>query len=388
MAGQQIGRLGKLFCKEEATYGAAVVLAATDAFRHLDIGFRYNLNRSNSLEKKGTPGLSNRFSRHIEAGFDLRSAYLSPSGTIQTAPEAKAILKNSFGAEVVGTLSTTVASGGAVGGATLTSATGLNVGDVVLINCTGGSFPGRYARFIKSISGAAVTWGPDLPQAPANADTVKQGVTYKLANDIPKSLTLARYLPDVSYELKGAVVEKLQLMFDGNDEVKIAASGPAQVQTRPAQAQPGAFTTVGQPVTGISGYFYLDGTAFKITKANIEVNNLLELINDSYGNDRAESYYRGGRRDVTFSLDARLTDDQAAYAAAEAASDTTLMIQAGKTEGAIIAVYAPRAEFDIPDVPDDDGAIRLSYRGACKETLLGLNGAGFVGNDELILGFC
>lgn len=385
---QQIGRTGQVYAKENAgTYGDAVVFAATDAVKHLNFVPRKSLNRSNSLERKGTPGLADRFSRHIEAGYTLE-AYLSPSGTIQTAPNARVLLKHGFGTERVGTLTTTVVAGsGLVGGAELTSVTGLAAGDMVLITCTGGATPGRYARVITSLAGADVTWAPDLPQAPADLDTVKQGVTYRLANTLPAGgFNIGRYLESLNWELKGAVVEKLSLMFDGNDECKFAASGPAQDLEKPAQAKPGAFTTVGSPVTGISGYLYKDDTAIKAVKFNFEINNIEELINDSFGADRAEDHYRGGRRDITVSLEQRLLSSADLYDLAATPTDLSIMAQAGKTEGRIVAVYAPRVELDIPEVPDDDGAIKPSYKGVCKETLAGLDGASTGGNDEIILG--
>lgn len=383
---QQIGRLGSLYVKDEASYAAAVTFGATDAFRHLTFTTRKSLNRANSLEKKGTPGLTNRFSRHIEAGYQLE-AYLSPSGTIKTAPNGRLWLKNGLGAERVGALSTTVAVGtGAVDGAELASVTGLAVGDFVLINCTGGSNPGRYARVITSIAGSDVTWAPDLPQAPADGDTVKDGVTYRLANSLPASMAIGRYLSDRSWEVKGAVVEQLGLMFNGNDEVKLTAQGPAQTSSTPAQAKPGAFTAVGSPVTGITGYAYVNDTALRIVRADFNVANLTQLINDSFGQDRAEDFYRDGRRDITVAIEQRLTDETTLYDLADEATDFALLLQAGLTEGRIVAVYAPRCELNIPEIPDDDGGIRNQYTAVCKETVAGLDGASTGGNDELIVG--
>jgi hypothetical protein len=132
---QQVGRLGKLFAKKQTDFVTAATVAATDALRHLDVGFSYNLNRQNSLEKKGTPGLTNRFSRHIDAGFDLKSAYLSPSGTIKTAPEAKAILECGFGVQAIGTGTTTVASAASSTVLTVQAGQGANfaVGKMVAI---------------------------------------------------------------------------------------------------------------------------------------------------------------------------------------------------------------------------------------------------------------
>lgn len=377
---QQIGRLGKLFAAEEATYGAAVTLAATDAVRHLDVGFSFNNNRQNSMERRGTPGLLDRFSRHIIAGFDLRSAYLSPSGTLGTVPEADPFLKNGMGAVSAATTATTVASGASSTVFTVQAGLGASfaVGQVIAIRRAANASRVEPRR-ITVISTDTLTVSPALGGTPAAADTVKAGVNYTLANNLPKSLVMARYLSDQSFELQGAVVDKLGFTVDGNDEVKFRASGPAKVQIRPAQTQPGAFTTVGSPVTGIVGGMMLNGTSYKLTKFDIEIANMIELVNDSVGEDRAEDYYRNGRRDITLAVDARLTDDTSLYALAEAASDGNIVCHVGNTEGRVVAFVMPRTEFDIPDVPDDDGAIRLSFKGVAKE------GVGTAGNDELIV---
>jgi hypothetical protein len=379
MAIIQIARLGKLFIGEEATYGVAPTLTAANAFRHIEYTHSHNNNRSNSLEKRGTPGLLDRFSRHIEAGVNLSSAYLSPSGTIGTEPEGKLIFLNGMGAKRVGTVSTTVASSPTTTGATLTTGTGLTTDDFVAINCTGGSAPGLYVRKLTSVAGAVVTWAPALPQAPVATNTVKAGVAYSLANTLPKSLTFARYLPNLSYEHNGAVLDKLSFMFDGNDEAKFSCSGPAKAQASSAQAQPGSFTTVGSPVTGIAGSLFINGVAEDILKVNAEINNAMKLDNETFGTDRARNYYRVGRRDVTLGLDLRLSDDTTVYDAALAASDVSLIVQCGTVEGRICGIYCPRLEFDVPDVPDGDGDLTLGFKAVAKET---------IGNDELYLFFC
>src|SRR3954469_13285583 len=121
MAGVQIARLGKVFVGQESTFGVAPTLTAANALRHIEYTHSSNLNRSNSLEKRGTPGLLDRFSRHIQAGWNLGSAYLQPSGTFGTEPEGKLIYLNGMGAKSIGTLTTTVASAPTVNGATLTT---------------------------------------------------------------------------------------------------------------------------------------------------------------------------------------------------------------------------------------------------------------------------
>jgi hypothetical protein len=372
----QIGRLGKVYAKAESTYGTAPTFSATNALRHLNIKTHASLNRSDSLEKRGTPGLRDRFSRHIDGSVDLE-AYLQPSGTIQTAPEAAAILKNAFGTEVIGAGSTTIASSPTTTGATLTAGTGFVVGEMISISIASGPNAGVYARKLTALAGAAATWAPALPGAPSVADTVKSMCSYQLANELPSGLTIAHYLPNLTVEMHGWVINKLTVQFDGNDEAKFRAQGPAKERLRPAQSVPGSFTTVGSPVTGIIGTLLFNGTAYQVTKGQFDIENMEALMNDIFGTDRSQGFYRNGRRKVSFSLEAYVSDDTSVIAQAETASDNTLFVQVGTTEGKVIGIYCPRVEFDVPDTPDGDGAIKWSFTGVAKETS---------GNDEIVLG--
>jgi hypothetical protein len=378
MSKYQVGRLGKCFAKDESDYAVAPVFAATDALRHIEVNTSASLNRSDSLEKRGTPGLRDRFSRHITGLLDIKNAYLQPSGMIGTKPEANVILKNAFGVETVGSASTTIASAPTTTGATLTSGTGMAVGKAVSIVVAAGTAPGTYLRVLASVAGAVVTWTPALQGAPAAADTVKTCVQYTFANELPGGFSFAHYLPDLSVEMHGCVTDKLQIMFDANNEVTFSASCPAKERLRPAQTIPGSFTTVGSPITGIVGAFLFNGTAYQIMKLSSALTNAEALQNDIYGTDRAQGFYRNGRRSLALAVDARVTDDLAVVTQAEIASDNALLIQCNNVEGKTIGLYMPRVEFDVPQTPDGDGAMSYSFTGVAKEVS---------GNDEAILIF-
>lgn len=375
---QQIGRLGKVFIGAESTYGTAPTLGATDAFRHLECRLGMSNNRANSEERRGTPGLLDRFSRHITSDFNLRG-YLSPSGTLGTVPEAKRLLLAGIGVSAAATTSTTVASGSSSTVFTVQAGLGASfvIGKMIAIRRAANSSIVE-PRLVTNISTDTLTVAPALGGTPASGDTVKAGVTYSFANNLPNSLTIAKYLTDISHEVHGAAVQQLNITFDGNGEVMLTASGPAKEKIRPAQAQPGSFTTVGSPVTGIVGAFLFNGTAYKITNFNWQLDNAQELVNDTYGTDRAEDMHREGMRLITLGLNARQTDNVAVVTAAEAASDGTLLVHAGNTEGRVVGIYCPRVEFDIPEEDDPAGSIRWTFRGMAKET---------VGNDESFVFF-
>lgn len=388
MAIYQIGRLGKCYAKVESSFGTAPTFVATDALRHIDVSTTASNNRADSLEKRGTAGLRDRFSRHIQAALDIKNAYLQPSGTLGTKPEAHVILTNAWGVETTGALSTTIASGAAVGGAVLTSGTGAAVGQGVSIVVAGGTAPGTYLRVLVTVTGSTVTWLPNLPGAPAAGDTVKNTcTTYTLANEVPNSFSFGHYLPNVSVEMHGCVTDKFKVMFDGNNEVTFSATCPAKERLRPAQTIPGAFTTVGSTITGIVGAFLYAGTAYQITKFTFDMTNAEKMQDEIYGTDRSQGFYRNGRRKVAFTIQARVTDDTAVVTAAESAADGTMFVQCNNVEGKNIGIYMPRVEFDAPATPDSDGAMDYSFSGVAKETLTGIGSGATAGNDEAFLIF-
>lgn len=381
MAGYQLGRLGQLLVGEEATYGTTPTLLATMAMRHLTYVPTFNpLNRVMSEEKRQTPGYAARFDRRMTAGWNLSAAYLRPSGAIKTIPECAKILEHGLGSVVVGTLTTTVLGTPTPTATvfTLASAAGLAVGEFVLIHLAAGTAPGNYARVVTNIATAEITISPALPYAPAAADTVKTGVTYKLATNIAKSLSLARYLPDISFVTKGGVVNELTITANNNEEIRLSATGPAREQVQPAPALPGFTTVGGNPPSGLVGGLLINGTAYPFMTGAIKLANNLELRNEEFGTDRPQGYYRNGFRAVTFSLEARVTDSMTVYALAEVGSNFELHLQTGLTEGNIVAVRAPVCQFEqTPDTPDDNGALAWSYAGVCLET---------TGNDEFAIG--
>lgn len=386
----QIGRQGQLYVVTESTYGTTPSVAATDAVRHIAFQANFdNANRRSIMEKKVSPGMNTaaRTPGRKKADWSLE-AILRPSGTIQTVPECDEILAAGFGAKTTVALTTTVSSGGVVGGATLASATGLVVGDFVSITCPDGKK--RLRRVATLPGGGAVTWAPNLPagQAPTNGAAVKGVITYKLTTALAISLSLAHYLKFTdgtagrSRAVKGAGVEKLALKFNANDDPKFTASGPAQLVADPP-AQPGSFTTVGgQPPSGLTGDMLIGNTALKFMELAIEITNGLKLRaadgNEEYGYDSATEVYRAGRREIGLTLTSRAETDSILYDLTEAGSFPGLFLQCGYTEGNCLAVYAPQAEFPPPDQDDPDDEVTDSYKGWARESADGQN-------DELSL---
>ena len=66
------------------------------------------------------------------------------------------------------------------------------------------------------------------------------------------------------------------------------------------------------------------------------------------------------------------------YDLAEAGTNVALFRQNGRTEGNIVAVYAPRVEFKVPETGDEDEAVNWPFTGMALESADGQN-------DELTL---
>ncbi len=372
----QLGRLGKLFAAAEATYGIAASLVATDAVRHLIALLNSNpRNRVDSPERHAHPSQLTRFTRKETAHWQAGGIFY-PSGVINTLPDHTDFIEHGLGTKTNVTLATTLSVGATVSGGTVASAGTLAVGDAVLIACTGGSTPGNYVRWLTSVAANVLGWAPALPQAPATGDALKGCITYKLATNISKSLTIAKYLQNISREVRGAVIEQIKFTLDANDEVRWEASGVAATR-QTAQAQPGAFTVVGNtPPSGISGGMRIGASAFEFVKAEFTIQNGLDVDNVPFGISRAQAFYRKGDRKVSADINAMMSSDVTLLTAAEGTTDQVVLAQCGSVEGSIIAMYAPVVEFDVPDDQDADETMDQSFKGACK---------GVAGNDEFSL---
>jgi Phage tail tube protein len=369
----QLGRVGTVFVAAEATYGVAPGFVAGDALRHLNINLGYNpRNRVDAPTRHTHPSQVYRRTRRATGQWSLRGEFF-PSGVINTLPDHDEVLEHGLGTKTNVTLATTINVGGTTTGGTVASAGTLAIGDAVLITCTGGSAPGKYVRWLTNVAGNVLTWAPALPQAPATSDALKGCITYKLATAIAKSLNIGHYLTSLSYQGYGAVVDQLKIQFDANNEVMFEASGPMQRRTRPADtAQPGAFTTVGiTPPSGLTGGLNVSGTAEDYIKAEFTITNAMDLDNFAGGTSQARGFFRRGKRQVQVNLNTMVSDDTTLIAAAEGTTDQIVLVQAGDTDGSIVAAYSPLVEFDVPENPDDDETMEWSYSGLAKSALAG-----------------
>jgi hypothetical protein len=387
----KMGRLGQMYVVPEVTYGVAPALVATNAFRHLAMDLAFSpRNRQHSLEKKQSPGRVNRFTRRMSGSWNLSQAYMIPSGTLNTLPEADPFFTYGMGQKTNRTLATTFTGTPTITTGTVASAGALAVNDLVLV----GQGTNRWVRLLTAVAGAALTWTPAVPVAPTAGDSLTGGVTYQLATDVPTpmSLFLAWYIGTFGRGGLGAAVDKLKFSFDATKEAEFAASGPLQsVQSSasgPAgavQAQPGAFTTVGAGngiPSGIAGQFFYNSAAYIIMSASFDLTNNIKLRNENFGSDRATEAYRAGRRDINVMINARLEDPTQVYADGESTTPRVLALQNGVGSGSVGKIWGivcPNVEFELPNTPDGEEALTWAFKGIALESADSKN-------DELFLG--
>lgn len=372
--------LEQAYVKAESGYNTLASPGSTDALRHHELTLRKRNNREPSPQKSGTPDRIQSLPRGVTATWDLGGAFWEPSGTVGTPSYMAPLLKNGMGAQHAAALTTTVEASPSptTTGCTLTSATGLAVGDVMVF--TVGSGARREATRIKSIATAAVTFDA-LSAAPDAPGAAVSGVTYNLASTVPTSLSIFKFHTAGGFKeaVQGAIVERIQLMFDGAKEVGVKMSGPAANYVRTGFSQPGAFTAVGTPASGLVGNMYVDGTAFVILSAEITIDNNNDLRRDELGNGGVATGiinhkdFRNIGVSVTFYL-----EDTNLIAKGEASTLAALRLIVGSTNGKMLAAVMPSVEFETGDIPASGGPKIVTIQGVCYMASSG--------NDSLFLG--
>jgi len=379
----ETGALEQGYALVESAYSVvpADALSATDGIRILQLALTSKKNREPSPEKRGTPDQAQSLPRRQTSAFNLSEIMWEPSGTLGTISNVGKFIKAGFGGNHVLSLVTTVAAGTpTTTSCDLTDATGVAVGDLVVFTFASDSH--REVTRIKTVVGTAITFDA-LSAAPAVADAVVIGITYKLASNITESLAIYKYYNAGGFKqaVYGAVVDQLEASFDGTKEVMLAIQGPAgdygdSSGGATVQAKPGSHTTVGAPASGLVGGFWVDNAAFLVTAVKLTMNNQLVLRNKELGTSKASGI--GGRNnlrqvnvEVTFYL-----EDTTLLGLANTVVSGVLRCLVGDTNGSMVAMVAPNVEFEIPDVPGDIGLKEITVPGVCYAES---------GNDQVFL---
>lgn len=380
----ETGALEQAYVKVESGFAIqpAQALVASDAIRHNEIAITSKKNREASVEKRGTPDEAQSLPRRQTTAVNLSSMLWEPSGTLGTASNAAKLLKAGLGTQHLAALTTTVAASPAptVTGCTLTSVTGLVVGDVIVVTVTGGR---REATRVKTIASLAITYD-ELSAAPTTPGAVVSGLTFNLANSLADSLAVYKYYNAGGFKQAayGWVVNQVGVSFDGTREVQLSLQGPAGIYADNSplggtvQNKPATHTTIGSPASGLVGSFNVDGATALIISANIQIANNIELRNKELGTAFASGIAgRTAMRKVTVSVTAYL-EDLSLLSQANGVVTTAMRCMVGNVNGAMLALVCPKVEFEIPDVGNEVGPKEITFEGVAYAT---------TGNDQIYL---
>lgn len=209
------------------------------------------------------------------------------------------------------------------------------------------------------------------------------GITYKLANNVTESLAIYKYYNagGLKQAVYGAVVDAIEVMFDGTREVLLAISGPAgdyaDTTYGTVQAKPAAHTTVGAPASGMVGNFYVDGNSFLVISAKLRIENALELRNKELGTSKATGIAgRGNLRKITVEV-VCYVEDTRLLTMANAVTTGVLRCIIGQTKGSMLGMVTPKVEFEIPSIGNEIGPKEVTITGVGYATS---------GNDQVFLG--
>lgn len=384
----ETGALEQAYAKLETAFGVvpADALSATDAIRQLELSVSGKMNREPSPEKRGTPDEAQSLPRRFTAQWNLSNMLWEPSGTLGTASIAGKFLKGAMGAQhvIAAGLDTTVAAmpAATATGCTLTSATNLAVGDIIVF--TTGTGTKREATRVISVAGAAITYDA-LTAAPDTPGKATAGVTYSLANLNADSFAIYKYYNAGNFKqaVYGAVCDQAVVSFDGTKEAMLQFQGAAanyadgSTGGGTVQAKPGAHTTFGLPIGGMVGNFNVDGNPFLVIGAKFSLANALELRNKELGTSFASGIAgRTAKRKINVQLQCFLEDTRL-MGYARTVQKGVLRCIVGNVNGSMVAAVAPSVEFEIPDVGNEIGPKEVTISGVCYATS---------GNDQLFLG--
>lgn len=370
------GLLEQVYVDFESAYNTLATPASTDAIRHRECRIRGRNNREPSDERTGVAGRGRSLPRRHTCEVELETRW-EPSGTLATPSYMGLVLKNLFGAQHAASLTTTVSASPSPTASvfTVASATGLQVGDTIIVTTPNG----REATRIQAIATAQLTVDT-LSTAPATGAAVVHGVSYSLANAISQALSVFKYSIAGGFKESagGFLPDRGTIAIDGTTEVLLSISGPAarRYANGSTPAKPASHTTVGNPLGGLIGNVYLGANAFPMTKLSIAINNATWLRNAEIGTQYANGYARQNFRDVTLSVEFYL-ENEALFTAGEGNTPQVVRCALGDTNGSMLGLVAPNVLFEIPDIGGGVGPKVVTASGVCYHTN---------GNDEIFAG--
>lgn len=375
-----LGREEKLYAVPEVTFGTAVQPVAGDAVRFKSLQFGMNQVQVNRDDRRATRSYLAKVVRRKDATWSA-SGYLLPSGAAGTAPDGwDALLKAGFGTEAL--------SGGVSAAYTLLKE---NTKSLSLHRAIGYAAATDIAA--ETMRGCVVNQlqfklsGQDEALITASGmgkDVLRAGVT-TIVSDSGTAVAVASGkgpLFDAGMYVDVGATSAVLINSVATDTLTCAShgagsNGNAISPTICNTSQ--TFTSTAVPVAGILGSVTLDSASFTVVTAEITLQNGVQMHNDTFGYDSAQSFHLN-ERTVNGNIAFRLTDANALNIfKTKSFGNSSLTLVCGTTAGSI-------ATFSLPIVRFDYAAIQI---GGAQDIIVTMpfQALGSSGEDELSLTF-
>lgn len=270
-----------------------------------------------------------------------------------TAPPADTLLRAALGATPVSINTTVNDAAAAAADFDVTSATGIQVGDILSVNI-GGTFQ---MRPVSAIAGVNLTFSPAFTAAPANGAVVKARI-YRLAA-APVYLTLVNWILDTAaaetnYSRKAIDALVGEMVVDFNASIiGINFSGPAakffesDLEGTGIPLLPSLPTFDELAQARNFGGFWWNAVAFTAYELQLTLNNGSALLPVAFGSQNADGAVHG-KRSVRFNalVDGR-TENETLRVDARNRTERALFFHSGDGAGKLFGVNCRKAVLAI-----------------------------------------
>lgn len=276
------------------------------------------------------------------------------------------LYKNGIGQKIEAVTATDIAVGGGTSTTefNVTSATGMETGQVLKVDVTGGTAGGEYTT-IADISGTTITVVPALSTTPTDADVVTALSTYILPkpNDTVPSLAVREHLAPTSgntvdYDYLGVVVSEVSLDYPvgGISTAAFTLAGAGFDATSPGSAVTTPCTTL-TPVVGKNAVVTVMGTAYTAQDLSFTISTEITDIN-SITTDGITNKI-GVAKTVTGTFKTEYTGQTNfdAFKAGTKGTLTLLLRDGGASSPVIHGIIAPSIKFTSVARSEDGGLV-------------------------------
>lgn len=259
------------------------------------------------------------------------------------------LYENGLGIKIPKTVGTTITSGTSATVFTVTSATGLTIGQALKVSMVGGA---EYVT-ITDIVGTTITVSPALSGTPAGSEAIVGLTSYIIARpdtDID-SLAVREHLKstagaEINYNYSGCMISDVSLDFPvGGISTAAFTIGGAGFATETGASSITLPCTTRTPVVGKNAILEVDGIELEAQDVSIKIGTDITDIKAITSDGISNKVATGKNISVSFKVEYTGVDNLVRL---QAGTKGTLMLQlkdGGSTSPVIVGVYMPSIKF-------------------------------------------